>query len=392
MSTTCAEKQNMEGADGTANEPFKIGWVTVRKVSDLCSTTTLSLAAGICEAGHDLTVLNPDQHMPKLDRRWNHQYLKQSKIRGAQASSIVKSAMKWFDDHKNPAFDLILLDWQLARKLVPFLNDRNYRMMLIDRSPPADISILGKLQWRHWKYAWRCVAEGIVSQGCVVSEAHSEFVQKYFSAISNRIHIIPAGVDTSRFKPGKKPPLNDEVRLFYHGRLDQHRGVLALPMLAQKLQNEGVNAKLTLIGEGNALDKLNKMSFESSWLYVHGKMEQIHLAPILNTQHIGLLPMPENRVWTLASPLKRSEYLASGLLILGLKHRGHVLEHVEPSWFQLIPQHDFHSLAVEWVKSLNDSKFEKGSQNARTYAMDHCSWSYSTKEFNSAIQEAINKA
>ena len=52
MSTTCAEKQYMEGADGPANQPVKIGWVTVRKISDLCSTTVLSLAAGII--GHPI--------------------------------------------------------------------------------------------------------------------------------------------------------------------------------------------------------------------------------------------------------------------------------------------------------------------------------------------------
>lgn len=375
----------MEGADDTVN----VCWITVRKVSDLCSTTTLSLASGISDAGNNLTILNPDHHLPNRDSLWNHHCLKQSKVRGLQASSLVKSAMNWFDEHKNPAFDLILLDWQLARKLVPFLNDRNYRMMLIDRSPPADISIFGKLQWKHWKYAWRCVAEGIIARGCVVSAAHCEFVEKYFHGVSKRIHIIPAGVDTSLFMPAKRPSLNEEVRLFYHGRLDQHRGVLALPMLTQKLQNEGINAKLTMIGEGDALDKLKKISRLTPWLYVHEKMEQSHLARILNAQHIGLLPMPENRVWALASPLKRSEYLSSGLLILGLKHRGHILEHIESSWFQLIPQYDFHELAVEWIKSLNDSKFEEGSQKARTYAIDNCSWEYSTKEFNSSIQDAI---
>ena len=42
----------MEGTDIPANQSVKIGWVTVRKISDLCSTTTLSLAAGII--GHPI--------------------------------------------------------------------------------------------------------------------------------------------------------------------------------------------------------------------------------------------------------------------------------------------------------------------------------------------------
>jgi glycosyltransferase involved in cell wall biosynthesis len=382
----------MEGDEDTPSVPLNVCWITVRKVSDLCSTTTLSLAAGISEAGHNLTILNPDQYMPNQESLWSHYNLKQSKIRGLQASSVVKSAIKWFVNHNNPAFDLILLDWQLARKLVPFLNDRNYRMMLIDRSPPADMSILSKFQWKHWKYAWKCVSEGIIARGCVVSQAHYEFVQQYFSDLSNRVHIIPAGVDTNLFKPAKKPSLKDEVRLFYHGRLDKHRGVMALPMLAQKLQNEGINAKLTLIGEGDVLEKLENISRANAWLSVLKKMKQNDLAPIINTQHIGLLPMPEYKIWALASPLKRSEFLSSGLLVLGLKHSGHTLENTESSWFQLIPQHAFHDLAVEWIKSLNDSEFEEGSERARTYAKNHCSWKYSTNEFNSGIQSAIREA
>ena len=382
----------MESAEDTTGVAEKICWITVRKISDLCSTTTLSLAEGIAVAGHELTILNPDESIPNKDYLKNHYHMKQSKIRGLKASSVVKSAMKWFENQKYPTFDLILIDWQLALKLVPFLDDRNYRMMLIDRSPPADISIIGKLQWRHWKYAWRCVSDGIIARGCVVSEAHSEFVQQYFPAISNRIHVIPAGVNTSLFKPAKRPSLNDEVRLFYHGRLDKHRGVMALTMLGQKLQNEGIKAKLTLIGEGDVLEKLKNISGAIPWLCVHEKMEQSDLAQIINTQHIGLLPMPEYKVWALASPLKRSEYLSSGLLILGLKHRGHTLDHTDASWFQLIEQRDFHERAVEWIKSLNDSKFQEGSEKARTYAETHCSWEYSTNEFNSGIQVAIREA
>lgn len=391
MSTTCVGKQYMVGAGGTKSGAGNICWITGRKISDLCSTTTLALAAGISDAGYNITILNPDKSMDGQNPSWNHYCLKQSKIRGLQASSVVKSAMKWFAEHKNPAFDLILLDWQLARKLIPFLNDKNYRIMLIDRSPPADTSILSKFQWKHWKYAWGCVFNGIVARGCVVSKAHGEFVQQYFPDISDKIHIIPAGVNTDLFKPVQRPPLDDETRLFYHGRLDKHRGVMALPMLAQKLQNEGINAKLTMIGEGDVFVKLKNISRDNSWLCVHGKMEQIDLASIINKQHIGLLPMPEYKVWALASPLKRSEYLSSGLLVLGLNHKGHTLEHTESSWFQLIDQHEFHDVAVEWIKSLNDIKFEEGSKNARNYAKRHSSWEHSTNELNSGIQLSIRE-
>jgi glycogen synthase len=48
--------------------------------------------------------------------------------------------------------------------------------------------------------------------------------------------------------------------MVYHGRLDKHRGVLALPMLVQKLLNHGVQVQLTLIGQGDAFEALESIA------------------------------------------------------------------------------------------------------------------------------------
>ena len=365
---------------------LNICWVTVRKVSDLCSTTTLSLAQGLIQSGHNLTLLNPDLSHVHENYSWTHHNLKQTHRKGFQASSVAKSAKDWFSVHHKPPIDLVLVDWQLANILVPFLQKKNYQMILMDRSPPADVSLLGKLQWRNWKMAWKYVMRGTVAKGCVVSKAHSDYIQQQFTIASDCIHILPAGVDSILFKSQRKPSIENEVRLVYHGRLDRHRGVLALPMLVQKLQNEGIKTELTLIGEGDVFETLKQISEMKSWLKVHPKMEQEGLAEILSMQHIGLLPMPESKVWSLASPLKRSEYLSAGLLVFGVKHNGHVLENTDSSWYHLVDEQDFHELGVKWIKSLNDSKFEKGSKIARVYATENCTWKESIDELNHAIQ------
>ena len=376
---------DLEDLGGT---PLNICWVTVRKASDLCSTTTLSLANGLSDSGYNLTILNPDESANYDDYAWVQHKLPRSNTKGLQASSVAKSAMKWFENHSKQDFDIVLVDWQVARKLIPFFKRRGLPMILMDRSPPADRSIFSRLQWREWRFAWKKVFSGDVKRGCVVSSAHQNFVAEHFPIPVERIHVLPAGVDIHLFKPNPKKKLGKEIQMVYHGRLDKHRGVMALPMLVQKLRNREIQATLTMIGEGNAMDDLVEMNKKYPWIQIHQQMQQKTLAKLLGNHHIGLLPMPRTKVWSLASPLKRSEYLASGLLVLGTKHEGHILKNTEKSWFHLVDQHDFHQLGIEWIQSLNEDKFDKGSILSRKYAEEYCSWNEAIDELSSAIQTA----
>ena len=100
----------MGGQTVRSETSLGVCWITVRKVSDLCSTTTLALANGIIEAGHNLTFLNPDEIHKHESYPWMQHELHRSLRKGFQATSIAKSAMKWFDKHTTHGFDMILVD------------------------------------------------------------------------------------------------------------------------------------------------------------------------------------------------------------------------------------------------------------------------------------------
>ncbi|HJL97184.1 MAG TPA: glycosyltransferase family 4 protein [Candidatus Poseidoniaceae archaeon] len=365
-------------------------WVTVRSINDFCSTTTTALSSGLVEAGHDLILLNADTEDSHIGQKWSHVCLKQSSRKGMKASSLASSALKWFRNNKPNHIDVVIVDWPLAPRLAPTLNALGYRIILMDRSPPADVSLFGKLQWRVWKKAWKMVTTGIIGRGCVVSEKHSRFVQEQFSIEQKFLHVIPAGVDLDLFSPLKQPVKFDGLRLIYHGRLDKHRGILSLPMLVQKLISRGFKAQLTLVGDGNAVPSLRSIQRNSPWLDLRGRMSRPEIASILSEHHIGLLPMPETKVWSLASPLKRSEYLASGLLVLGIDHSGHVLENTNSDWFHLVPQPEFHSSGVQWLSNLDQDLLDSGSREARKYSIEHFSWDNSIYVFIEALHSCKN--
>jgi glycosyltransferase involved in cell wall biosynthesis len=312
----------------------------------------------------------------------------QSTRRGFHARSLAQNAGSWFKEQgTQDRFDVVMVDWPIASRLAPLLHSLNLPMVLIDRSPPADSGLFGWLQWGSWKRAWRLVDKGVMTSGTVVSPAHAAFVTKRCAVENTRIFVVPAGVDLERFTP--LPTSAEELRLVYHGRLDKHRGVLSLPMLGQHLVNEGRDVRMTLIGEGDAQQALMNIATSSSWLDVRPTMPQSHLTTELARHHVGLLPMPDSTVWALASPLKRSEYLASGLLVLGIDHDGHRLKRTDPSWFSLYPQSSFHRDAVAWLSELDSKAIERGQKEARAYAEASCSWSASVEGLIEALTQAM---
>ena len=236
----------------------------------------------------------------------------------------------------------------------------------MDRSPPADVGLLGRLQWRGWKAAWSTAVRA-GADGFVVSTAHQAFVEQKTGYANSTV--LQAGVDLELFKPTAKRPTTTMV---YHGRLDRHRGVLACAMLAQKARLEGLEVDVVFVGEGDLMASLTTLTEANAFIHVHGTMPQGELAELLGTCHLGLLPMPKRTVWALASPLKRSEYLASGLPVFGIDHEGHQLDGVDDAWFSLVPQEDFHLDGLEVLRSLVERP--TSADGPRTYAQHRLAW------------------
>ena len=93
----------------------------------------------------------------------------------------------------------------------------------------------------------------------------------------------------------------------------------------------------------------------------------------LKNHHIGILPMPATKIWELASPLKRGEYVASGLLIVGLDHQGHRFDDDVGSWMQLHDASILRTKISSFLNSMSDEEFSEHSQSAIEYARAHLS-------------------
>ena len=360
-------------------------WCTTRRFNgDLCATTQYALIEKLLAMGHEMTVLGPD--LPSVNYDWKHVQLHQSTIKGRKASSLSKGMRTYLRDIEDSTC-ILLIDWTLVKHLSSLVEARGMRWICIDRSPPADANIFARFQRIAWKKSWRLVASSLRRKsgcigGTVVSVAHRELIMSQFSIEQEMLCIIHAGVDTRLFQPTNRRSLESPIRMVYHGKMDRHRGILKLILLLDALQKCGIEAELNLIGSGDLDQHLTNLSQSKPNLKFHGLMLQSDLPTKLTEYHIGLLPMPNLPAWKISSPLKRSEYVSSGLLVLGIDHQGHSLPTIpkENGWYKLFNQESFVDDSVKQIQQwVEEGKFSELSLKARQYAESALDWNITTQ-------------
>jgi glycosyltransferase involved in cell wall biosynthesis len=357
----------------------------------LCATTQVAIINQLLSSGHEVTVLGPD--VPTETYAWEHVQLKQSSMKGKKASSLAKSITNYLKDIDLEAH-VVFIDWALVRYVSPLVERNGIRWMCIDRSPPADANLFAKLQRNVWKKAWKMVASSLshnrsCAGGMVVSLAHQNLIKSRFSIAEERLCILHAGVNNELFKPNNFESFGNPIQMVYHGKLDRHRGILKLVLLLDALENNGIEAELTLIGTGDLETHLWELSKSKPNLNFRKPIPHSEIGNILQEHHIGFLPMPNLPVWTISSPLKRSEYMSSGLLVLGINHSGHHLPTMNSNLgcYKLFDQQTFVADSVEQIQEwMKEDNYAKLSAEARQYAETHLDWSATTQSLVDVLE------
>jgi len=359
---------------------LNITWCTTRHFnSDFCSTTQVEVLNRLCAEGHNIRALGPDQ--PESQGQWEHVKIKQSNIKGRKGSSLANNIVKFLKQNLGGC-NLLFVDWPLVGKVGAFADKKNIPWVCIDRSPPADSGLFAALQSKVWRKAWKYVSISTELKSClggtVVSKTHSEIISEKFGVKPEMLCVLMAGVNISQFNPKPDKKRLSGLNLVYHGRIDRNRGIMNLPLILERLLENEIDAKLHFIGDGDVYHLLENISRSQPNLILHGKLEHEKIPEKISGYQVGLLPMPPIPVWSIASPLKRSEYLASGLVVLGVEHSGHHLpiDHSNKEWYTLIKQQDFVSESVAKLMNWNEkNNFNEMGLKSRKYAEENLDWS-----------------
>ncbi len=350
---------------------MNILWFSCRHINDLCATTQKSLAEGLVNRGYKLTFLNPDSCGTHDGYPWIHEGFPVKSIPGLKSLSVGRKMSNWLKQNPPSLDSIAILDWRIANKLAPIFDKFSIPWILMDRSPPADRNFLSLLQWFFWRRSWKMVKKRPNGLGCVVSNSHKEFIVNKLGIKSEKVLPIPAGVDLEMFKPGEK---QNSLQLSYHGKVDKNRGLVNLIKIHLQLLEDGLDVSLNIHGTGNATQIFQ--SYKSVNVNITESLESDKLAKLSSSYDIGFLPMPDRKIWRLASPLKRSEYLASGMIVIGIDHSGHRIED-SGDWLQLFDEEEFVQASVTAIKNMEINRLRELQNSARVFAESNLDWSKS---------------
>lgn len=339
---------------------MRLLWITGRDiVSDMASTTEISLATALQEIGVRVLMIHPGLKKNNFSFETNN--ISKIKFPGLNTISGAKNIriMLLEDKFGIDDYDAILVDWRYVPFLNNFLTKTNIPWHIIDRGPPVNNNFLSWLQRLLWKKSWK-IADKYAKSGFIVSKGHLEYIKKRLT-IKLNVKILPAGSNKNIFLQ-QRTDIFDEVKMIYIGRIDKNRDIASIIRLSTRLEEVELDHKIDIYGEGDYGGRLKQHALKNKNIKFHGKIENKNIQKILSEKHIGIMPMPKKEIWKMGSPLKLSEYIAAGLLIIGPKHEGNQIIGNE-SWSLLTNDYDWTIAAAQEIVECREN-WDKFSEAA----------------------------
>jgi glycosyltransferase involved in cell wall biosynthesis len=140
---------------------------------------------------------------------------------------------------------------------------------------------------------------------------------------------------------------------------------------------------LLVAGQGDVLKKLKGKWNSHPDIEIMESVSSKLVPSLLEKSDVGLLPMPDKRIWNIASPLKLVEYAASGLLVAGIDHEGNRPE-IDAEWIFLAE-----SMEEAIAMVLDEYSNIELRQKAREDAIQHFDWNSSAQIIENSLTKII---
>lgn len=281
---------------------------------------------------------------------------------------------------KNYTFDLFLLSklkninlneystvhsWDFLPKSFKYIKSKNPNIKIIQDVPMAFANSEGEFTKKEENYNYILNSLRYID----LFIAPSPFVKKSLNNIgikSNKISIIPFGVDVSKFKPLKIK--SNRLKLAFCGNINKRKGVVDLIQAYKELNLK--NIELNLYGRIYPEIKPYLKDFEKYNIKLHGFVD---VSKELNKNHIFVFP---SRLEGSAKAIY--EAMASGLVVITTENAGSVIKNNKEGF--IIPVNDI-SAIKEKILFLHDNplQLEKLAKNSRKLALKY-TWQKYGKE------------
>lgn len=220
-----------------------------------------------------------------------------------------------------------------------------------------------------------------------------------FGIPSEKIAVIPNGVDISRFSPDidargirEKYRLGDYCVVLLTGHLEKWAGVEGIFNLVNRLSRDYPESTVLLVGSGEPTsDLLNRLIRQNlGHMIVHAGLHPYSEMPrFVAASDITLCIFPNTLVAHAASPLKIFEYMGAGKAIVATKVAG-TAEALDEHTGILVNPGDISGLCDAVVSLCRDrTRRIKLGENARQLAEEKYNWQQLSDRFLAECLKAI---
>jgi glycosyltransferase involved in cell wall biosynthesis len=231
-----------------------------------------------------------------------------------------------------------------------------------------------------------------------ITEPLREEIHARFGIDPGSIAVWTSGVDPDHFQPQdasrlrRELGLEDKYVVFYHGSVNQNRGVVELALSAQYLRDRA-EVRILILGGGNEWGRLQQMVRDH-------RLEQVILMPGVPYARIPdwiacadlcVVPLPDHPWWRVSSPLKLMEYLAMGKPVLLTEMQAHraVVPSDEDAFY--VSGNDPRTLAEGIRRALEKrSIFAEMGARGRRLAVERLTWGGQAQILRSYLLRVLN--
>jgi len=160
----------------------------------------------------------------------------------------------------------------------------------------------------------------------------SELLREHLAAQGvdpERIHVVPNGVDSARFRPGSRDPelartwgVDGAPVLGFVGSLRPWHGVELLPAILEGVRERHGDVRLLVAGDGEMRspteEALRERGLEAAAVFT-GAVPHEDVPGLIRCLDVALAPYPEPEHAFYFSPLKLFEYLACGVPVVAAR-------------------------------------------------------------------------
>jgi glycosyltransferase involved in cell wall biosynthesis len=211
---------------------------------------------------------------------------------------------------------------------------------------------------------------------------------------NENIYLIPNGADVETFRPNR----NDELRDIYGTPLIVYVGHLFkscdLDIVIQAMPHviDQISVKLLVVGDGlrksEYLSLAKKLKVKKNVIFVGYKPREL-IPKFISAADITVLPMRDNLINQMRSPIKLGEYLASGKAVI-VSNVGIAKRIIKNNFNGVLTLNRPHNFANSIIKLLKNKKLRKKiEKNARKTAEEKLDWKIMAKKLENIYKTLL---